>query len=229
MFPFSDEITINENKKVSSEIVHQKIGNLLTPDRKQKIDKVADHRDFDIAVVLENIYDRGNASAVMRSAEAFGYTNIQMIELGEKFKKANRVTSGADKWAELTKWKSTKECVLNLKKNGFKIVATHLDSTSKNIDEIDFSGPTAFVLGNEKDGISQEMIELSDERVIIPMQGFVQSFNISVAGAIGLYHIYQYRKKHLKFPRLSPEEQRVLQAHYYMRSLESAYDILSRD
>lgn len=227
MFPFSSEVKLSPEFSVDYKKVHEKIGPLLTAERKQKIDRTVSQRDFDIAVVLENIYDRGNASAVMRTAEAMGYTNIHMVELGEKFKKANRVTQGADKWAEVTRWKSTKDCVLNLKKQGFKICVTHLEA-SRPIDEIDFSQPTAFVLGNEKDGISPEMVELSDERIIIPMQGFVQSFNISVAGAIGLYHIYQYRKKHLKYPRLNEEEQKILQAHYYIRSLDSAVDILKQ-
>jgi tRNA (guanosine-2'-O-)-methyltransferase len=200
---------------------------LLTPERRRKIDEVAQLRNFSNAVVLENIYDRGNASAVMRSAEALGFVQMHLIELGEKFKESQRTTAGADKWLEVKKWKSTGDCIRSLKAEGHQIVVTHLDATSKPIDQVDFSNPTALVLGNEKDGVSREMIEAADHRVVLPMTGFVQSYNISVAGALCFYHIYMDRVRRLgKCGDLSLKEQRILQAEYYLRSLDSAADFL---
>ena len=189
LFPLSPQIPIRDDLRVQYDLVVKTIGPLLTADRVAKIERVVAGRNFSNAVVLEGIYDRGNISAVMRTAEAFGFVNFHVIETQERFKEANRVTQGADKWTEVQKWKTTRECVLDLKKRGHKIVATSLEA-SKPIDEIDWTVPTALVLGNEKDGISKEMFELSDERVVIPMTGFVQSFNISVAGALCLYHLY---------------------------------------
>ncbi|MBY0452516.1 MAG: TrmH family RNA methyltransferase, partial [Bdellovibrionaceae bacterium] len=96
------------------------------------------------------------------------------------------------------------------------------------IHEIDFTTPLALVLGNEKDGVSQEMLDAADERVIIPMPGFVQSFNISVAGALSLYQIYQDRLRRLgKVSDVTPEQIEILKAQYAMRTLDSAEEILA--
>lgn len=228
MFPFPAEIPIEKDFSVTSAQVLKHIGTLLTKERFEKIQRVVDQRTFSTVLVLENIYDRGNASAVMRSAEALGFAQVHMIELGDKFKESQRVAAGADKWVEVKRWKSTLECVKELKAQGKQIVATHLDHTSKPIGEIDFSKPTALVLGNEKDGISKEMQELADERVIIPMHGFVQSYNISVAGALSLYHIYQDRLMRLKKQGDLTEEQKdILKAVYCLRTLDSAKKVLS--
>ncbi|MNS84536.1 tRNA (guanosine(18)-2'-O)-methyltransferase [compost metagenome] len=160
----------------------------------------------------------------MRSAEGLGFGNFQVIETQEKFKESNRVTQGADKWVEVQKWKSTKDCVAQLKKDGYKICVTHLDATSKPLHEIDFTGKVALVLGNEKDGVTPEMVAAADERVIIPMSGFVQSFNISVAGALSLYHISLDRLKKLgSNASLTAEEQGILKAYYYLRTQDSGY------
>ncbi|MBV2167676.1 MAG: RNA methyltransferase [Bdellovibrio sp.] len=227
MFPYGPELEINASLKVHYQLVLEKIGPLLTDERRQKIERVVSLRNFDTAVVLEGIYDRGNISAVMRSAEGLGFGNFQVIETQEKFKEANRVTQGADKWVEVKKWKKTSECVKALKDQGYKICVTHLDEKSKPLHEIDFSGKTALVLGNEKDGVSREMIDAADERIIIPMTGFVQSFNISVAGALSLYHISQDRlKRRGTNASLSEEEQGILRAYYYMRTQDSAAQYL---
>jgi tRNA (guanosine-2'-O-)-methyltransferase len=228
LFPLSSDISIRESLKVHHKFVVDHIGPLLTPERISKIDRVVAGRNFSNAVVLEGIYDRGNISAVMRTAEAFGFVNFHVIETQEKFKEANRVTQGADKWTEVKKWQTTKDCILELKKRGHKIVVTSLEA-SKPLAEIDWTVPTALVLGNEKEGISKEMFELSDERVIIPMAGFVQSFNISVAGALCLYHIYLERLARFgRVADVTAEEKEILKAHYYMRTQESSVDILER-
>lgn len=226
MFPYSKVIAINSDLKLDYRLVLDQVGPLLTPERRQKIEKVIAHRNFSTAVVMEGIYDRGNVSAVMRTAEGFGFVNFHVIETQEKFKEANRVTQGADKWVEVKKWKKTTDCVQELKKQGYKLCVTTLEA-SKPITEVDFSGKWALVLGNEKEGVSREMIEAADERIIIPMNGFVQSFNISVAGALSLYHIYLDRIRRLgKNQDLTEQEQDILKAYYYLRTQDSAAQML---
>ncbi|MFP5520626.1 MAG: TrmH family RNA methyltransferase [Bdellovibrionia bacterium] len=222
MFPFTAQIPISAHLDVHYQIVLDKIGPLLTEARRQKIKQVISGRNFSNAVVLESIYDRGNISAVMRSAEGMGFANIHVIETQEKFKESARVTQGADKWVEVQKWKSTTEAIKNLKAQGHRIIVTHLEA-AKPLHEIDFSTPTALVLGNEKDGVSAEMIAAADERVIIPMSGFVQSFNISVAGALCFYQISQdlLRRKQ-QVGDLSEEQKKILEAYYYLRTQDSA-------
>jgi tRNA (guanosine-2'-O-)-methyltransferase len=108
-----------------------------------------------------------------------------------------------------------------------QIVVTHLDSTSKPIAEVDFTKPSALVLGNEKEGVSQEMIEAADHRVLLPMVGFVQSYNISVAGALSFYQIYVDRIRRQGFHGdLSEEQKQVLKAHYCLRTQPSAEEML---
>ncbi len=228
LFPLSTQIPVRENLHIHYKFVVDTIGPLLTPERLAKIERVVAGRNFSNAIVLEGIYDRGNISAVMRTAEAFGFVNFHIIETQEKFKESNRVTQGADKWTEVQKWKTTGDCIRELKKRGHKIVATSLEA-SKPLDQIDWTVPTALVLGNEKEGISKEMFELSDERVIIPMSGFVQSFNISVAGALSLYHIYLKRFGCFnQVADVTDEQKEILKAHYYLRTQDSGADILQR-
>lgn len=227
MFPLSRDIQLKQNNlRVTSADVLQHVYPLLTDERQQKIDRVAAGRCFDISVVLESIYDRGNISAVMRTAEGLGFSNFHVIETFEKFKEANRVTQGADKWVEVKKWKTTRDYIDFAKKNKIRICVTSLEA-SKPIHEVDFTSPLSLVLGNEKSGVSPEILEAADERVIIPMPGFVQSFNISVAGALCLYQIYQDRLKRLgKVEDVTPEQIEILKAHYALRTLDSAEDIL---
>jgi tRNA (guanosine-2'-O-)-methyltransferase len=222
----NEEIALSSDLSVSPDLVIDLIGPLLTSERRRKIAHVVSGRTANVAVVLEGLYDRGNISAVMRTAEAFGFVDFHVIETQEKFKEANRVTQGADKWVEVQKWKKTQDCVRTLKQQGFQLVVTSLDA-SRPLGEVDFSKPTAFVLGNEKSGVSPEMLAAADVRVIIPMTGFVQSFNISVAGALGLYHIHLAREKVMTSSGdLSPAEQKNLIAQYYLRTQDSAVDIL---
>lgn len=106
-----------------------------------------------------------------------------------------------------------------LKRQGFQVIATHLDERAVPLSSVDVTRPTAIVYGNERDGISKEMIELCDQTVIIPMQGFVQSFNISVAAAISLYHISRERELKLGVRGdLNDVEKAILKAEFSLRS-----------
>jgi tRNA (guanosine-2'-O-)-methyltransferase len=226
MFPIEDTFIYAKGKSAKAAQVLEHVFPLLTPERQKKIVQVTSERCFDISVVLENIYDRGNTSAVMRTGEGLGFANFHVIETFDKFKESNRVTQGADKWVEVKKWKSSAEAIAYFKKNKIRICVTSLEA-SKPIHEVDFSTPLALVLGNEKNGISKEMLEAADERVIIPMPGFVQSFNISVACALSLYQIYLNRLQKLgKNSDVTSEQIELLKAQYALRTLDSGVDIL---
>jgi tRNA (guanosine-2'-O-)-methyltransferase len=194
-----------------------KLSTQVTPERWQKIQNVVGKRISHLSVGIEDIYDRGNASAVIRSMEAFGFYQLHMIELSEKFKQSERVTQGADKWVEVKKWKSTKTCINHLKSEGRKIYVTHLDPKAKPLEDIAVDRPFTIFFGNEKKGASEELISLADETVFIPMRGFVQSFNISVAAAVALYGLSQRLPKQ----GLAPQEAERLLAYYLMQSVEN--------
>lgn len=217
-FPHTGQFNFG-GQTLSAEKILSLLEPSLTPERQERIKATVEGRTCNVVPVLENNYDRGNISAVLRSAEAMGYQCAHVIELQEKFKSSARVTQGADKWLDVRKWKSTPECVSYLKEQGYQVLATHLDSRAKPIGEVDVTRPTALVFGNEKEGISEDMIRLADQTVIIPMQGFVQSYNISVAAAISLYHIFMERSRAFgKQGDLSDEEKLILRAEFSLRS-----------
>ena len=226
MFSLTDPIEYEPGKWASAKDVLKNIFPILTPERQKKILQVTAQRCFDVTVVLENIYDRGNTSAVMRTGEGLGFANFHVVETFDKFKESNRVTQGADKWVEVKKWKSTADAISHFKKNKIRICVTSLEA-AKPLHEVDFTTPIALVLGNEKSGISKEILEAADERVIIPMPGFVQSFNISVAGALCLYQIYQNRLQKMgQNSDVTGKQIEILNAHYALRTLDSASAIL---
>lgn len=187
--------------------------------RFEKIQEVISRRNKNFVTVTENIYDRGNTSAVMRSAEAFGFYKFHQIIKSDEFKESKRVTQGADKWLVQNLWQDTRSCVSHLRNQGYKIYVTHLEG-GQPIQDVDFSTPVALCFGNERDGASQELTELADERVFIPMSGFVQSFNISVAAALCFQHIHREMSQK-QLPSLSDDERQQLLALYLYRSCKN--------
>ncbi len=188
----------------------------VTEIRLQKMHEIINRRDSRLVTVMENIYDRGNTSAVMRSAEAFGFHHFHQIIGIDKFKESKRVTQGADKWLVQKKWKNTPECIDFLKNTGHKIYVTHLEG-GKPIQEVSFDEKVAICFGSEKKGASRELTEMADEKIFIPMQGFVQSFNISVAAALCFQHVHYEHLKKTKVP-LADQERQYLLALYLYRS-----------
>lgn len=198
----------------------------LTDERKQRIRDVVAYRTYSVVPVLEGLYDFGNVNAVLRSAEALGCQAAHVIELAAKFKKANRVSKGAEKWLDIRRWEATGPCVAHLRELGYRIVATHVQE-GRPIAETAFDAPTAVFFGNEHEGVSRALSGMADERVRIPMVGFTESYNISVAAAITLYHIYRDRVARLGCHHdLTPDEMVRLMAVYYRRSVDSADKIL---
>lgn len=216
-YPHSEWIEVYGNKLHISQIIDL-LEPILTEERVATIDEVIPKRSRDVAVVLENIFDIGNINAVIRSMEGLGYHQLHSIE--NKFlMKANRITRGADKWLDINNWKSTLECVSDLKSKGYKIVATHLDERAKPIDQIDFTEKTAICFGSESTGITDELAELADETCLMPMDGFSQSYNISVAAALALQQIKMQRIDRLgKHGDMNEQDQNIVRAAYYLMS-----------
>lgn len=202
------------------------LGPLMTDDRRQRLDEVAALRSLRLTAVLENIYDRGNVSAVMRSFEAFGFLEMHLVDQpGAKFKAANRVTRGAEKWLDVHKHQCSRDCVETLRARGYQIWATDLN-TQYSITNIDWSKPTAIVLGNEKDGVSSEMLGSVDGTFRVPMLGFSQSFNISVAAALIFYHA---RREFDQLPgqgSVSEDQKRQILVNYYLRCFDNPEKLL---
>ena len=224
--PYTEPFLVEDEAFTAEEILTL-LDPYLSGERRQRIGEVIAERSYTVIPVMETLYDRGNVSAVVRSAEALGYQSVHIVDDSENFKHANRVTQGAEKWIDICVWPDTMSCVKTLRAAGCRILATHFEDATP-IDEIAFDQPAALFFGNEKSGVSKTLLDVADERVIIPMPGFVRSFNISVAAALCLYHIRQDRIRRCGAAGdLDPETRRLLTASFYLRAVPNAERILT--
>jgi tRNA (guanosine-2'-O-)-methyltransferase len=185
--------------------------------RKQRIKKVLSRRQQGV-VVLEDITDPHNAAAVFRSCDAFGIQDVYLIfNQEEKFnpkKIGKSSSSSANKWLTFHIYDSTAECLADLKKQGFRIIATVLDVKAKSLYKVNFKKKKiALLFGNEHRGLSENAKALADEKVYIPMQGMVESLNLSVSAAVCLSELFRQRKGKKKY-RLEKFRRKELQKEW---------------
>ena len=186
--------------------------NLKLEKRTELMDRVLNDRTRYITVVLENIYQPHNASAVLRSCDCFGAQDVHIIENSYQYELNPHVSLGAAQWLNLhrhnTLDNNTRECVAGLKKDGYRIVATTPDPKAVSIHDFDVTkGKFALLFGTEKFGLTPEAIALSDEFIRIPMYGFTESFNISVSVSLCLFHFTERIRSENADWHLSKEEQ----------------------
>ena len=219
-FNFPRSIDIDKKSFDASQII-EKLQDQISPDRFEKLKEIITQRNFNATFVLENIYDEGNISAVIRSIENYGIVDIDVIE-SEKSKISTRTTRGAHKWVEMEKFVASEDCFKDLKERGKTIVATTLSATSYSYEDLDYSQDLAIIFGNEKDGVSEMAKEYADHHCLIPTVGFSQSFNISVAAALFAQKTFQKRIELFgQNGHLSEEQQETLLAHYLLRSIKN--------
>jgi tRNA (guanosine-2'-O-)-methyltransferase len=165
-----------------------------TEKRVEKIKWVLSKRQPSLRVVIENIHDPHNISAIFRTCDAAGIPKVSLIYTIEKFPKIEKKSSAsAYKWIEREKFKSVEKCYNQLRKEKFKIYDSSLNSKAKNLYDLDFTKRVAIVFGNEHRGLSKEAEESADETFYIPMYGMVQSLNVSVSAAITIYEALRQR------------------------------------
>ncbi|HUI10545.1 MAG TPA: RNA methyltransferase [Bacteroidota bacterium] len=177
--------------------------------RAEKFRRVLAFRQSDLTVVLENIHDPHNVSAILRSCDAVGVLRVELLYTKEKFPRIGRKSSSsANKWLDRRKHTSVEECYACLRREGFRIYATRLGESSRSLYDIDLHRPAALVFGNEHRGVSDEAASLADDNFHIPMVGMIQSLNVSVAAAVALYEAHRQRLNGGKFgtPPLPGEE-----------------------
>jgi len=196
-------------------------------ERFERLQNAANHRMRGLTVVLESLYDPGNQGAVFRSSDAHGLTDVHVIKPENATKlHARNVSRGAEKWLNVHTYDDASTCIDQLKAQGFQIAVADLEAASP-LRSLNFSKPTAVVFGSERFGVSERMREYADIRFQIPMHGFVQSLNISVAAAITLNVARQGRERALgAMTDLSTEERLRLIAYWMRSSIRDADDIL---
>ena len=185
------------------------IFDMPTKERIARVTRVLSLRQPDLRVVLEEVTNTHNANAVLRTCDAAGILHIDVIGSSEDPLPINKaITTRADKWVQIHFYPTTRDCLIQLKKQKFKIAATHLGEDSILYTELDYTQPLALVFGNESEGISEQALDLADYRIKIPMFGMVQSLNLSVSVGIILYEALRQRfdKGFYESRRMSPEE-----------------------
>ena len=167
----------------------------MTPERREKLLMVLSKRQPDLTVVLENVFDPHNISAVMRTCDAVGIQEVFILntKIPRHKKWGAKSSSSAAKWLTVHQFENTAECFSSLRKRYSKILTTHLSSDAIGLHEINMTEPIALVFGNEHSGVSDDIRALADGNFIIPQVGIIQSLNISVACAVTLYEAFRQK------------------------------------
>lgn len=165
-----------------------------TEKRLDKITRVIKSRQHSLTVVMENIHDPHNVSAIFRTCDAVGIPKVSLVYNYETFPRIGKKSSAsAFKWVDKERYKTIEDCYVKLREEGFKIYASSLSERSKNLYELDLKQKVAIVVGNEHRGVSEDAASLADEVFLIPQFGMVQSLNVSVATATIVYEALRQR------------------------------------
>jgi tRNA (guanosine-2'-O-)-methyltransferase len=182
----------------------------MTPERYNRLTSVLNKRQPDITVVLENVFDPHNDSAVMRTCDAVGIQDVFILNnrIPPHKKWGYRSSSTAAEWLTVHQFTNAEECFTELRKRYKKIYATHLSESSATLHKLDLSESVALVFGNETFGVSEDITKLVDGTFIIPQVGIIKSLNISVACAVTLYEAFRQKQiaGHYDTQRLGEEQ-----------------------
>lgn len=202
--------------------------NLITPERKALFDKVVKLRTNHFTVVTEDVYQLHNTSAVMRSCDVFGIQNIHVIEERNLKKIDREIAMGAQKWVTLNRYHNSKECIENLRRQGYQIVASTPHYDAGKLADFDISKPSAIFFGTETNGLSEEIIGQADKFIKIPMAGFTESLNISVSAAIILQEITQKLRSSKLNWELSENEKNAVKFEWLRKSFKNFDQLVNK-
>ncbi|SKA40166.1 tRNA (guanosine-2'-O-)-methyltransferase [Chitinophaga eiseniae] len=186
----------------------------MTPERKERLLTTLNRRQANLTVVLEDVQDPHNVSAVLRTCDAVGIQDVYVIStMAPRQKKwGHRSSSSAAMWLTIHQFDNVEECVTALRAKYDKIFTTHLSADAISLYDIDFTGSVALVFGNEQMGVSEKIRSLSDGNFIIPQMGIIKSLNISVACAVSIYEAMRQKTLagHYDKPGLPPDQYNTL-------------------
>lgn len=200
----------------------------LTEERRSRFRQILSLRTRYITVALEDVYQLHNASAVIRSCDIFGIQDAHLIEerFGNRLDK--KIAMGAQRWVDIHRHPSSASCVRHLREAGYRIVATspHLESVPP--EKLDLSQPVALFFGTEKEGLSEGLLREADAAIRIPMVGFTESLNVSVAAAIVLRALAD-RLRDSTYPwQLTPDEILEKRLDWTKKTIRSSREIIAR-
>jgi tRNA (guanosine-2'-O-)-methyltransferase len=219
--------------KEEQQLVTKYLGEFISEKRKNLIEKVLFARTRYITIVLEDIFQSQNMSAVIRTCECMGLQDVHIIEDSSSYSVNKKVIKGANKWMDLIHYKDKKAnnaelCFQSLKNSGYKIYVADPSPQGQSIDELPLDSKIALVMGNELAGISDYAIERADGKVNIPMHGFTESLNVSVSAAICLNTLIPKLRKSSFVWQLTEEEADFIRLKWYRSSVRRS-DLLERE
>lgn len=219
---------IEDSEKRRALIAH--LEQFVTDTRKERLEEVLANRTRHVTVVLEDLYQTQNISAVMRSCECYGIQDAYIVENRNEFEIHKDISMGADKWLTLHHYPhaehNMKQCIDDLHAKGYTVVATLPDEKKTTIQDLPIDRKTAFLFGTELTGLSEEAVQYADCNALIPMYGFTESFNISNSAAIILSH-FSERLRHSDVDwHLSEEEREVLYFDWLQKSVRDPEGII---
>ena len=201
---------------------------MLTAERIARIDTVLAARLGSVVTIVEDTYDPHNAAATIRTTEAIGLQELHVVELEHRFAAAQGVTRGAHKWIDLVRWPRVEDTAAALRARGFRVYAT-LPGATHSIDDVDVTTPIAVAFGNEHAGLTDAAVAACDGSLGVPMQGFTESFNLSVTVALAMRTIAHRRRAALGVTGdLDEERRRTLRARWFALKIRGAAEILER-
>ena len=213
------------NKKSTVDLIEY-LQQFILENRKKRFDEVIGNRTRHLTVVLEDIYQSHNASAVMRSCDCFGVQDIHVIENRNKYSINPDVALGSSNWLTLHKYHDTENntlsCIISLKKRGYKIIAATPHKDDVTIHDLNIDHKTALVFGTELHGISEDVLKHADGFVKIPMYGFTESFNISVSVALCLHTLVERLHASTIKWQLSEDEKQDVMLDWLRTSISSS-------
>jgi tRNA (guanosine-2'-O-)-methyltransferase len=179
----------------------------MLPQRYQRLKQVLDRRQPDLTVLTEDVHKSHNLSAIIRTCDAVGILNVHTVNVTSELPTFSQVAQGSEKWVNLQTHPDIEIAIKQLKQANFRVYAAHLSNQAIDYRSLDYTQPTAILMGTEKWGVSETAASLSDGHIIIPMMGMVQSLNVSVATAVILFEAQRQRVKSGLYDqiRLEPE------------------------
>ncbi|MCX7550236.1 TrmH family RNA methyltransferase [Xanthomarina sp. F2636L] len=200
----------------------------LTENRRQRFDTVLKQRTKHFTVATEDVYQLHNTSAVIRTCDVFGVQEVNIVEEVNSKQIDSEIAMGAQKWVDLNRFHSVKDCIQDLKQQGYQIVATTPHTKDCLLHEFDVTKKSCFFFGRETEGLSQEVIDQADCYLKISMSGFTESLNISVSAAIILQHVTTKLKQTDIEWELTEEEQQEKRLDWIKKTIKSYDEIVAR-
>ncbi|MBQ9864367.1 MAG: RNA methyltransferase [Bacteroidales bacterium] len=217
-----DEYTLAEKQRL-----YESAAEFFSENKRQLFDRLVKNRTRHICVVLEDIFQSHNASAVLRSCDCFGVQDVHVVENHNRYAPNSDVSMGSDKWVDYYKHSDIRQTYDYLRSKGYRIVATLPHENDVMITDMDISQPTALVFGTELTGLTQEAIDLADGYVKVPMYGFTESFNISVCAALSLFYLTEKMRADNRIAwQLDEEEQITLKLYWSMQVIHDGRRVM---